>query len=79
MAQIKKFQPGGEVKPRNNTFTIDGVAHNVDDTLIRRMYDHAKSLDAGDAAQYGKIIEALQNGENLTYDSVQNKLTGTVN
>ena len=72
MAQIKKLQKG-------NVFTIDGVAHNVDDKLIGRLYDHAKSLDAGDAAQFGKIIEALQNGENLSYDSVQNKLVGTVN
>lgn len=72
MAQIKKLQKG-------NVFTIDGVAHNVDDKLIGRLYDHAKSLDAGDAAQFGKIIEALQNGENLSYDSVQNKLVGSVN
>jgi hypothetical protein len=72
MAQIKKLQKG-------NVFTIDGVAHNVDDALIGRLYDHAKSLDAGDAAQFGKIIDALKNGENLSYDSVQNKLIGTVN
>lgn len=72
MAQIKKLQKG-------NVFTIDGVAHNVDDALIGRLYDHAKSLDSGDAAQFGKIIDALKNGENLSYDSVQNKLTGTVN
>lgn len=72
MAQIKKLQKG-------NVFTIDGVAHNVDDALIGRLYDHAKSLDSEDAAQFGKIIDALKNGENLSYDSLQNKLTGTVN
>ena len=80
MAQIKKFQPGGTAQPatRNNVFTIDGVAHKVDDELLRRMRDHAKSLDAGDSVQFGKIINALENGENLSYDSVQNSLTGQV-
>lgn len=77
MAQILKFQGGGSTPTSSwGTFTIDNVTYNMDDANIKRLYDHAKTLDPDVAYQFDFIINTLKSGKNLSY--ANNKLYGGV-
>lgn len=70
MAQIRKYKSGG-------TFTYDGTDYLYDD-IQDSLRDLAKSSDQRIGLQFGAILEALENGNNLSYDSTTNTLEGNV-
>lgn len=77
MGQILKFQGGGSTPASSwGTFTIDNVTYNMDDDNIRRLYDHAKTLDPEVAYQFDFIINALKSGKDIGFSN--NKLYGNV-
>lgn len=78
MAQIIKYSLGGSTK-KQNTFTIDGNSYEVNNDLLNQLTEYSKTLDEDTSYQFGKIIDALKSGENLSYNSSANKLTGNVN
>ena len=57
--------------------TIDGKEY-TGDGFIQHMRDYRKTLDDKVADQFGNIINALEAGENLQYDSDSDVLTGNV-
>ena len=77
MAQIRKFQPGGKTPNTIGVLTIDGKDY-TGDGFIQYMRDYRKTLDDKVADQFGNIINALEAGENLRYDSDTDVLTGNV-
>lgn len=77
MAQIRKFQPGGKTPNTIGVLTIDGKDY-TGDGFIQYMRDYRKTLDDKVADQFGNIINALEAGENLQYDSDTDVLTGNV-
>lgn len=78
MAQIRKYQPGGKTPKKIGVLTIDGKEY-TGDGFIQHMRDYRKTLDDKVADQFGNIINALEAGENLQYDSDSDVLTGNVN
>ena len=78
MAQIRKLQPGGKTPNKIGVLTIDGKEY-TGDGFIQHMRDYRKTLDDKVADQFGNIINALEAGENLQYDSDSDVLTGNVN
>lgn len=78
MAQIRKYQPGGKTPNKIGVLTIDGKEY-TGDGFIQHMRDYRKTLDDKVADQFGNIINALEAGENLQYDSDSDVLTGNVN
>ena len=78
MAQIRKYQPGGRTPKNIGVLTIDGKEY-TGDGFIQHMRDYRKTLDDKVADQFGNIINALEAGENLQYDSDSDVLTGNVN
>lgn len=77
MAQIRKYQPGGKTPNTIGVLTIDGKDY-TGDGFIQYMRDYRKTLDDKVADQFGNIINALEAGENLQYDSDSDVLTGNV-
>lgn len=77
MAQIRKYQPGGKTPNKIGVLTIDGKEY-TGDGFIQHMRDYRKTLDDKVADQFGNIINALEAGENLQYDSDSDVLTGNV-
>lgn len=77
MAQIRKFKPGGKTPNEIGVLTIDGKEY-TGDGFIQHMRDYRKTLDDKVADQFGNIINALEAGENLQYDSDTDILTGNV-
>lgn len=78
MAQIKKYKPEGKTSNKIGVLTIDGKEY-TGDGFIQYMRDYHKTLDDKVADQFGNIINALEAGENLQYDSDSDVLTGNVN
>lgn len=78
MAQIRKYQHGGKTPNKIGVLTIDGKEY-TGDGFIQHMRDYRKTLDDKVADQFGNIINALEAGENLQYDSDSDVLTGNVN
>lgn len=77
MAQILKYQSGGSATPKWGTFTIDDVTYEMNDENIAALYNHAKQLDNDVQYQFGFIINALKDGQNLSY--ANNVLSGNIN
>ena len=77
MAQIRKYQHGGKTPNKIGVLTIDGKEY-TGDGFIQHMRDYRKTLDDKVADQFGNIINALEAGENLQYDSDSDVLTGNV-
>ena len=77
MAQIRKYQPGGKTPNKIGVLTIDGKEY-TGDGFIQHMRDYRKTLDDKVVDQFGNIINALEAGENLQYDSDSDVLTGNV-
>ena len=77
MAQIRKYQPGGKTSNKMGVLTIDGKEY-TGDGFIQHMRDYRQTLDDKVADQFGNIINALEAGENLQYDSDSDILTGNV-
>ena len=77
MAQIRKYQPGGKTPNKIGVLTIDGKEY-TGDGFVQYMRDYRKTLDDKVADQFGNIINALEAGENLQYDSDTDVLTGNV-
>lgn len=66
---IKKLQSGGSI-------TIDGIKYNATPEFINALTDHIGSVAGTDAQTLAGLTNALQNGENLTYNSASNTITG---
>lgn len=93
MSQVRKYQPGGTTPITQNnsnknrgTFTIDGTTYDITDDFINELYNYGKyraESDPDAAYQFNNIIEsakrAANTGENITYNSTNNSLTGNVN
>ena len=93
MSQVRKYQSGGTSPITQNnsnknrgTFTIDGTTYDITDDFINELYNYGKSITETDpdvAYQFNNIIDsakrAANTGENLTYNSTNNSLTGNVN
>lgn len=77
MAQILKYKEGGSTTPKWGTFTIDNVTYEMNDENIAALYNHAKQLDNDVQYQFGFIINALKDGQNLSY--ANNVLSGNIN
>lgn len=77
MAQILKYKSGGSTTPKWGTFTIDNVTYEMNDENIATLYNHAKQLDNDVQYQFGFIINALKDGQNLSY--ANNVLSGNIN
>lgn len=81
MAQvnIQKLQSGGSTK-KYGTFTMDGVTYQVDDDFLQAMTANGSSIsnNEGARAYYGKIVNALRSGADLSYDSNTNELHGNI-
>lgn len=78
MAQIRKYQPGGKTPNKIGVLTIDGKEY-TGDGFIQHMREYGKTLDDKTRDPFGNIINALEAGENLSYDSDSDVLTGNVN
>lgn len=78
MAQIRKYQSGGNTPKEIGVLTIDGKDY-TGDGFIQHMREYGKTLDDKTRDQFGNIINALEAGENLSYDSDSDVLTGNVN
>ncbi len=66
---IKKLQSGGSI-------TIDGIKYDATPEFINALTDHIGSVAGTDAQTLAGLTNALQNGENLTYNSASNTITG---
>lgn len=66
---IKKLQAGGSL-------TIDGIKYEATPELINALTSHIGSVAGTDAQTLAGLTNALQNGENLTYNSASNTITG---
>ena len=69
MSQVKKLQTGGSI-------TIDGIKYNATPEFINALSSHIGSVAGTDAQTLAGLTNALQNGENLTYNSASNTITG---
>ena len=93
MSQVRKYQTGGTTPITQNnsnknrgTFTIDGTTYDITDDFINELYNYGKSITETDpdaAYQFNNIIDsakrAANTGENITYNSTNNSLTGNIN
>lgn len=84
MAQIIKYANGGSASNSSSnkygTFTIDNQTYQVDDNFINQLYEYEKTLDPRVGQQFGHIIDAVKNGENITYNSSgMGSITGNIN
>lgn len=68
MAQIRKYQNGGK-------FTYDDTEYSYDD-IKDSLFDLAASSDQRVGSQFQVILNALKNGQNVSYNSTTNTLTG---
>lgn len=66
---IKKLQTGGSI-------TIDGIKYDATPEFINALSSHIGSVAGTDAQTLAGLTNALQNGENLTYNSASNTITG---
>lgn len=66
---IKKLQTGGSI-------TIDGIKYNATPEFINALTTHIGNVAGTDAQTLAGLTNALQNGENLTYNSASNTITG---
>lgn len=69
MSQVKKLQTGGSI-------TIDGIKYNATPEFINALTTHIGNVAGSDAQTLAGLTNALQNGENLTYNSASNTITG---
>lgn len=69
MSQVKKLQTGGSI-------TIDGIKYDATPEFINALSSHIGSVAGTDAQTLAGLTNALQNGENLTYNSASNTITG---
>jgi hypothetical protein len=65
---IKKLQSGG-------TLTIDGKKYDATPELIQSLSTYLSGFGES-AAPLAGLTAALQRGENVTYDSIGNTITG---
>lgn len=84
MAQIIKYANGGSASNSSSnkygTFTIDNQTYQVDDNFINQLHEYEKTLDPRVGQQFGHIIDAVKNGENITYNSSgMGSITGNIN
>lgn len=68
MSQVKKLQSGGSL-------TIDGKRYEATPELIMNLSGYLSSFGET-AAPLAGLTAALQRGENVTYDSIGNTITG---
>lgn len=66
---IKKLQTGGSI-------TIDGIKYDATPEFINALTTHIGNVAGTDAQTLAGLTNALQNGENLTYNSASNTITG---
>lgn len=83
MAQIIKYANGGSASNSSSnkygTFTIDNQTYQVDDNFINQLHEYEKTLDPRVGQQFGHIIDAVKNGENITYNSSgMGSITGNI-
>ena len=69
MSQVKKLQSGG-------SFTIDGIKYDATPEFINALTTHLKDTAGTDAQTLAGLSNALQNGQNLRYDSASNTISG---
>lgn len=78
MVRVRKYKDGGASSNKYGVLTLDGRSYDVNDDLINQLRDYSKTLDQDVAYQFNNIINALNNGENISYNSADNSITGNV-
>ena len=78
MVRVRKYKDGGASSNKYGVLTLDGRSYDVNDDLINQLRDYSKTLDQDVAYQFSNIINALNNGENISYNSADNSITGNV-
>ena len=68
MSQVKKLQSGGSL-------TIDGKKYDATPEFIQALSEYLHGY-RDSAAPLAGLTAALQRGENVTYDSIGNTITG---
>ena len=66
---IQKLQKGG-------TFTIDGIKYDATPEFINALTTHLRNTAGTDAQTLAGLSNALQNGQDLRYDSAANTISG---
>lgn len=78
MVRVRKYKDGGASSNKYGVLTLDGRSYDVNSDLINQLRDYSKTLDQDVAYQFNNIINALNNGENISYNSADNSITGNV-
>lgn len=78
MVRVRKYKDGGASSNKYGVLTLDGRSYDVNNDLINQLRDYSKTLDQDVAYQFNNIINALNNGENISYNSADNSITGNV-
>lgn len=78
MVRVRKYKDGGASSNRYGVLTLDGRSYDVNDDLINQLRDYSKTLDQDVAYQFNNIINALNNGENISYNSADNSIAENV-
>lgn len=69
MAQIKKYQSGGNTPKKYGALTIDGIKYDGTEDLINQLYTYGNSLRSDVSHQFGKIIDSIKTGNDVEIDS----------
>ena len=78
MVRVRKYKDGGASSNKYGVLILDGRSYDVNNDLINQLRDYSKTLDQDVAYQFNNIINALNNGENISYNSADNSITGNV-
>ena len=66
---ITKLQKGGSL-------TIDGIKYDATPEFINALTTHLRDTAGTDAQTLAGLSKALQNGQDLSYDSSSNTISG---